>query len=186
MSITFTCQHCRKSVEAPASAAGKRGKCPYCGETSYVPDPSVTEEDEIPLAPLNEEEERRRQEEIEQLRRQEEALLHETGDETVSDPEAGGRAGAGDTGSTLGSDYTAEDLYQVVSTYVVDMTNSKLEQAQRHARKLRQYGYTGIQAVEDFLSGRAESEALSDLPSKLVNGILKQLRDELKKAAGTR
>ncbi|MFP4355746.1 MAG: hypothetical protein ACLFUJ_11545 [Phycisphaerae bacterium] len=180
--ITFTCEHCRKTVEAPAEAAGKRGKCPYCHETSYIPDPSVSEEDEIPLAPLDEEEERQRQREIAELRRQEEALLRESGDETVAEPEVGGRPGAGTTGKTLGSDYKAEDLYGTVNAYCIATANSQLERAQSQARRLRQYGYTGIQAVEDFLSRRASTEQISDIPDKLANGILKKLRDELKKA----
>ena len=77
MGIDFQCQHCRKKVNAPDSAAGKRGKCPFCGQSNYIPTP-LTEDDVLPLAPLDEEEERQRRAKLSDLYRQEEALLSES------------------------------------------------------------------------------------------------------------
>ncbi len=37
-SIRFPCEHCGKMVEAPHSAAGKRGKCPFCRESCDIPE----------------------------------------------------------------------------------------------------------------------------------------------------
>lgn len=37
MSIRTTCQSCGKAVKAPDSAAGKRGKCPFCGHSVRIP-----------------------------------------------------------------------------------------------------------------------------------------------------
>ena len=54
MTVKFRCEKCHKTVEAPDSAAGKRGKCPYCGAMSYIPSPDV---EEIPLAPIDESDE---------------------------------------------------------------------------------------------------------------------------------
>ena len=149
MSITFVCQYCRKEVKAPESAAGKRGKCPHCGETSFIPDPAVAD-DEIPLAPIDEEDEKT------------EAATEQR------------------------EDYRAEDLYPFVVSYCVDMANSQLERAQTSARKLKQYGFTGIQAVDDFIQGREIDPNLDSIPPKLMQAFLKQLRDDLRKATGSK
>lgn len=69
-------------------------------------------------------------------------------------------------------------------SYCVDMTNSRLERAEEHLKKLKPYGYTAIQAVEDFLQGRAESDTISSIPEKLRKGFLKQLKTELRKSTG--
>ena len=37
MPITFACLHCGKEIKASQAAAGKRGKCPYCGLQNDVP-----------------------------------------------------------------------------------------------------------------------------------------------------
>ena len=80
MTITFRCEHCHKEVKAPDSAGGKRGKCPHCGQTSYIPSP-VSEEDVLPLAPLDSAEERQRRKEIQALLEQERELRAELGGE---------------------------------------------------------------------------------------------------------
>ena len=70
MSITFRCEHCGKDVKAPDSAGGKRGKCPYCHQSNYVPAP-VSDDEVLDLAPEDEDYERHRREEIQTLRRKE-------------------------------------------------------------------------------------------------------------------
>ena len=110
MSITFECEHCRKEVKAPDSAAGRRGKCPCCGQSNYIPAP-VSEEDLPPLAPLDEEEERRQAREVEKLRRQESELISETGGGAeAAPPEQQG-------------DLKPEDVYHHVVNYWLDMGN---------------------------------------------------------------
>jgi hypothetical protein len=173
MTISFTCEHCRKEVKAPDDAVGRRGKCPYCGESSYIPDPEAAQEGEIPLAPVDEQEEEQLRREKEELRRQERALLAESGES-----ESAG------SGEEKRSDFRPEDLYPAVVAYCVDMTNSNLDRAQEHLRRLKPYGYTAIQAVDDFSQGRAEDETLAQIPDKLRKGFLKQLRSEIKQSVG--
>lgn len=78
MSITFRCEHCDKQIEAPDSAGGKRGKCPYCHQSNYIPRP-VSEDELVPLAPIDEDQERRQQEEIDRLMKVERELRAEAG-----------------------------------------------------------------------------------------------------------
>jgi len=58
MSIELHCPECQKLIRAPDSAGGKRGKCPYCKRTVYIPSPP-DETEEIALAPLDDEEVKR-------------------------------------------------------------------------------------------------------------------------------
>lgn len=37
--ISVACANCKATMKAPASAAGRQGKCPRCGEAITVPDP---------------------------------------------------------------------------------------------------------------------------------------------------
>jgi hypothetical protein len=182
MTIKFICEHCRKEVKAPDESAGRRGKCPYCGESSYIPDPKAAEEGEIPLAPVDESEEQQMRKELEELRQRERELLSELG------PGEDARSGSGASDSSGGekrrTDFQPEDCYPLVVSYCVDMTNSRLERAEEHLKKLKPYGYTAIQAVEDFLQGRAESDTISSIPAKLRQGFLKQLKAELRKSTG--
>ena len=166
MGIDFQCEHCRKKVNAPDTAAGKRGKCPFCGRSSYIPAP-ISEDDLLPLAPLDEEEERRRQAELSNLYRQEEALLSET------------RAGEEFLPLEFREEIAARDLYHFVVNYCLAMADSNTELARTHSRQLRQFGAPGVQAVDDFISGTALEPALEAVPARLLSGFLKSLRKEI-------
>ncbi len=168
MSITFRCEHCRKEVQAPDDAAGKRGKCPYCKQSNYIPQP-VSEDELLPLAPLDEEEERRTAREVEQLRRQESELIAEMG-------------GSGEEAVPLEhrEEVKAEDVHHHVVNYCLDMASSRLERAETHVRELKKFGAAGREAVGDFLSGRVIEPALDIIPRELLNGLLTQLNSSLK------
>lgn len=165
MSITFRCEHCRKDVQAPDSAAGKRGKCPYCSHSSYIPEP-VNDEDLVPLAPLDEEEERRHQQEVRQLFEQERDLIAQTG----SKPQAP---------LDQREDVKPDDLHHFIVNYCMDMSVSKLPQADKQVIELRKQPL-GLQTVEDFLAGKATEPALKAIPPRLLQAFLTQLRDKLK------
>ncbi|GAH70318.1 unnamed protein product, partial [marine sediment metagenome] len=66
MPISFKCEHCGKQIEAPDSAGGQRGRCPYCKQSNYIPSP-VSEEEIYDLAETDEEDAKRAAAEREQL-----------------------------------------------------------------------------------------------------------------------
>lgn len=165
MTIKFNCEHCRKEVQAPDAAGGKRGKCPFCGTSNYIPAPR-TDDDIIPLAPLDEEEERRRQREVRDLLNRERDLLAETGG-LPQDP-----AGRSDGDAR-------QDLLDQVVRYCLDMHAAKLPQAQATAAALRRAGQPATQAVEDLMSGKEIDPALASMPGGLLAGFLRQLRAEI-------
>jgi hypothetical protein len=165
MSITFRCETCRKDVQAPESAAGKRGKCPFCGHSSYIPQP-VSDDDLLPLAPVDEDEERRRQQEVHQLFEQERDLIAQTG----SKPQAP---------LDQREDVKTEELHHFVVNYCLDMSVSKLPQADKQVIELRKQPL-GQQTVQDFLDGKATEPALKKIPPRLLQAFLLQLRDKVK------
>ena len=60
MVIKFHCENCGHKVQSPDEHGGKRGKCPFCDQSIYIPAPPQ-ENSEIPLAPLSDEDERIRE-----------------------------------------------------------------------------------------------------------------------------
>jgi phage FluMu protein Com len=166
VTISFACEHCGKRVEAPDSAGGKRGKCPYCHQSNYIPSP-VAEEEVLDLAPVDEQAEQRRREEVRRLMAAErDALLEDKAPPPAPPLEQREQV-------------SSADLHHFVVNYCLDMAGSKLERAQTHVKRLRRFGPTAVQAVDDFLSGRALEPALDSVPRRLLEGFLKQLRDQL-------
>ena len=164
MSITFDCSECGKRIEAPDSAAGKRGKCPHCGQGNDIPAaaPPADDDDLFDLAPLDEDEERRQREETQRLLEQERDLLVD---------------GAAETGPPLEQrdNVDTADLYHFVVNYCRDMADGQLERAGAHIQKLKSFRGLGKEAAEDFLSGKAVEESLLDIPSGVLAGFLKSL-----------
>ena len=60
MSIVLHCNHCGKKISAPDGAGGKWGKCPACHNEVYIPD--LNDDEELTLAPLDEEEQKQKKE----------------------------------------------------------------------------------------------------------------------------
>lgn len=167
MTITLQCEHCGKKIEAPDSLGGKRGKCPYCKQSNYIP--AIVPDDElIDLAPEDAAEEQRSREEIEALRRQEKGLIAELG---------GGETLAGPLEDGEGAN--AEDLYHLVANYCLDLADSKLERADAHLAKLQEFPNVAGRAVEDFIAGKAIEPALDRIPTKVLNGFLRNLSKKL-------
>ena len=167
MTIQFQCVHCQKEVQAPDAAGGKRGKCPFCGTSNYIPAP-VTEDDAIPLAPLDDEDERRRQKEVEDLLRQERELLAETGDKPAEPQE-----------DSIGE--SKQELRRLVVKYCRYMHAGKLPSAETRADALRKQAGPALQIVDDFMSGREIDPDLATMPGGLLQGFLRQLKQYLQR-----
>lgn len=168
MPIRFHCEHCHKEVQAPDAAGGRRGNCPYCGGSNYIPAPSTGEE--LPLAPLNEEEERQRQQEIERLLAAEKHILAETDREEV-EPRLAHREPA---------QVSPGELHHFVVNFCLDMANGKLEQADVHVLKLNEYPGANKRAVRDFLDGHVQEPAMEQIPPKVREGFMKNLMSRLR------
>ena len=170
MPITFRCEHCHTEVKAPEAAAGKRGKCPHCGQSSYIPLP-VSEEELIPLTPLDEDQERKRQEELRAARQMDQALLlHESKSPSADDAT---------TPMSDREDLSAPDVYHFVVNFCLDKYAGKELRASSHVVELQNFRPAARQAVDDFLSGKALEPALQDIPVRTLNNFLTELKRQL-------
>ena len=170
MTISFECDACGRTIKAPDAAGGKRGKCPYCGQSNDIPRPPAEADDDndtFALAPLDDEQERLRAEQVQQLIAQERDLLADSGGEEAVPLEHR-------------EDLGPEDLHHFVVNYCRDMADGKLDRAGAHVQKLRRFRLLAQEAVGAFLSGQASEEALGSIPPRVLEGFLKTLRDELK------
>lgn len=167
MVIAFSCGHCGKRIEAPDEAGGKRGKCPYCKQSNYIPTP-VKDEELFELAPEDEQEEQRRRQEQEQLRRRERELLSESGaDESKDVP------------LTHREDLGPEDVQHLVVNYCLDLAGSKLERAEASLNEMKKVRHMVRQVADDFASGKALEPALAHIPTKVLQSFLTQLKKAL-------
>jgi len=166
MNITSHCEFCHKEIQAPDTAGGKRGKCPFCAKSTYIHSP-VAEEELLGLAPLDEQEERRLQEHVQELYRREHDLI------------ALGKKGPLEPLEER-ENLASSDLHHFAVNYVLEMARNNFEGADVQAMKLRNFGALGIQAVDDFIEGKSHEPALEALPKRVRASFLAELRAKLR------
>ncbi|MCE5278077.1 MAG: hypothetical protein ABFD92_10040 [Planctomycetaceae bacterium] len=164
MPIKFRCEHCGKSIQAPDTAGGKRGKCPYCKQGNYIPAP-VSEADLLDVSE-DTELEQARQRERQALLDQERQLLAEVGS-------------AATVPFDQRDDLTPEDLYPFVISYCLAIFNGSLEQSQEQVDKLKKHQSMGQSAVEDFLAEKTSDDSLTCIPAPVLKGLLRDLKGKL-------
>ncbi len=204
MTINFECEHCHLIIEAPGSAAGKKGKCPFCGLPNDVPLESTAKRaaiefdfaDEAPggdqapddrpgaAAPASVDGGDEDDDDIlplapldedeERHRLQRERDLLAQERDLLADTSGGGAEGVEQS-----EDRDVRDFYPLVIDYCRDMSVGQLERAQEHVSRLRQSPGLAKEAVEQFLAGQKTDEFLDRIPPPVVEGFLKSLRDEL-------
>ncbi len=204
MSIEFRCQSCGKSVRASDEAGGKRGKCPYCKVSVYIPAPTE-ESGEIGLAPVDESTQARQ----EQLRQ--ESIRYAAsvdGDQSpkprgfsprdasapkprgFSPRDASARAEARGSGASASSepgkaDKPANkvgdaviDFPDEIANFVRAMHQSKLDVAERIAGRLKRRSSQTKDYVQDLLVDQM-GLTIEGIPPPLVQGFLKKLLERL-------
>ncbi len=167
MSIELPCPECRKLIRAPDDAGGKRGKCPYCKNSVYIPMPPDDSE-EIGIAPLDDDDERK----AEELRR--ESLRYATAADHVTD------TGPDDDASSVGGPPgEVVDVANEVARFVRAMHESKLDEAESAATQLKKNAPRARDQIEGLLVAEAPPQ-FEDLPRPLLLGFLKMLLGRLK------
>ena len=172
MSIELHCTKCGKLVRAPDEAGGKRGKCPYCQEAVYVPMPHDDSE-EIRVAPIDEKEEQRARE----LRREATEFISAVEHDTAV-PEATGGADTDGLPGVAPPPGEVVDLAGEVEAFITAMRDSKLDEADRTAARLKSSG----SGARDYVQGLILDEMpppVEGVPPPLVKGFLKKLLEQL-------
>jgi hypothetical protein len=170
MSITFHCEHCGKKVEAPDDAGGKWGKCPGCHNKVYVP--SKEGEDELRLAPIDDEEEKKRRELFKETVRLRQDILSETD----LPPEEG----------TLTKNQAAKpgvlsdgELLTTIIAYLRQMADGELDEAGRTAKAVLLNGERAIKFLERIALSEIPEPELADIPQNVLARLIKTLRNQI-------
>jgi phage FluMu protein Com len=177
MAIEFHCNHCAKLIRAPDEAGGRRGKCPYCKNSVYIPMPT-DQLKEIPLAP----------EEVgadpadldEDSLASDRAILRD--DSPVPETDVGGaERSAGASDDVVPGLGAAEDSAdELVVEYLALMRESELEQAETVVAALLKQKEAARQVVERLAADAVPPAELGDIPPPLYQGFLRNLHAQLK------
>lgn len=173
MSIEFNCPSCEKSIRAPDTAGGKYGKCPFCDVKVYIPSPPSADEEEIGLAPVDEDEERRERELIRESVRY--AAAFDKDPDKL--PPEGAEARGGGGGARRMAETAPGEVIEVadeVEAFVVAMRDSKLQDAERVLARLKRAGARSKDYVEGLMLDPTPPP-IGNVPKPLLMGFLKSL-----------
>ncbi len=173
MSIELHCPQCQKLIRAPDEAGGRRGKCPYCTSSVYIPRPS-DEVEEIALAPLDEDEEKRAEEE------RRDSLRYYAAVDKAKDSKshAGEAASSADGPASAPTAGEVVDVTVETETYILAMRDSKLEAAEAAAARLKRVGARARDYIQGLLVDEMPPQ-YENVPAPVVQGFLKALLSRL-------
>jgi hypothetical protein len=169
MQIEFHCSKCGKLVRTASEHAGKRGRCPSCHQSIYIPTPSE-EIEPLELEPLDKSAER-----------EQEQLMRETRELTMKI--LGEKEKPLDTGPESPADSAQDmlpprmDIETLVIEYALSMADGDLPQAEELANEIRM----NMSAAEEFMQRLTLDEIphpqLARIPRPVLIGFFKQLRE---------
>ena len=172
MSITFHCEHCGKKIEAPDTAGGKWGKCPGCKNKVYVPaGKSAEPDDELRLAPLDNEEEVRHRKMIAEEARLRQEILNET-----NVPEEGTAQKNNSPSPPRPNNLSEAELTTCIISYIRQMADGELDAAEEMALTIIPNGHKAIKILERIANSEIPEPEISDIPQQVLSGLIKNLR----------
>ena len=166
MNIELHCEGCGKKLNAPASAGGKRSKCPACGHELYIPLPA-DDLDELPMAPEDQDDARREA----ALQAERRALEHALSREKAPAEERRATATAAGAGS--------RSVEATVIAYLVAMRDSNLPVADAALAELLHQREEARRILDRLITEPIPPARLGDIPNAVYQGFLKNLRSQL-------
>ena len=167
MTIVFYCEFCNKKIEAPDSAGGKNGKCPGCHKRVHVP--SLEDDEELKLAPIDEEDMHKQEELIKETQLLTQNILKER---AASD-------GPNQPAAAPISKMSDETLMRNVITYLRQMADGELEAAEYTAKSITPHGRQAISVVDEIALSDMPDPKLTDIPQQVLSKMIKQLRSQI-------
>lgn len=175
MGIEFHCTRCNKLIRAPDSHGGKRGKCPYCKGSVYVPTPPQ-EGEEIDLAPVDEKDERTRAELEAETRRLQGELAREDQDPSES---RGSARGGGEWSGRGVQGEPGVDVGPLVIRFVRAMQGSLLDEAEEIVAELKPHVHRAREHIQALMVDEMPAPGLENIPPGLYKGFLRTLLERL-------
>ena len=166
MAIEFHCDHCGKLVKTSDEHAGKRGKCPHCHQSVYIPTPPE-EIEPLRLAPVDEGEERERQRLLEESRE----IAIKLRDERDVPPEVVKTP----LPEPVGDMRLSHDMEQLVTDYVLAMAAGKLTEAEELAKEIRANRILADEFIQRLTMDELPPARLAKIPRAVLLGFVKQL-----------
>lgn len=167
MTIVFHCEFCNKKIEAPDSAGGKEGKCPGCHKRVNVP--GLEGDEELKLAPIDEEELHRQEQLIEETQLLTQNILKER-----AAPDEPNRPTAAPI-----SKMSDEILMKNVITYLRQMADGELDAANYTAKSITPHGRQAISTIDEIALSDMPDQKLADIPQQVLSKMIKQLRSQV-------
>lgn len=171
MAIEFHCDHCGKQVRTSGENAGKRGRCPYCEQSVYIPTPSDQIE-VLDLAPADESQEAERRRLEEESREVTQAIR---GDKT--DVPADKQSHPPETAMPVGGAPSAADVRVMVIDYARAMFKGDLGDAEQLTADIKQAPGIAEEVIAQIIGDELPPTELQDIPRPVLNGFLKQLQE---------
>jgi phage FluMu protein Com len=171
MAIEFHCDHCGKHIRTADEHAGKRGKCPHCQQSVYIPSPSEDLEP-LQLAPLDPEEERRKQQLADETRRVVERIRAER-DAPPERHKQQPHAMPAPTGDAR----LSADMERLLIDYAVKMAAGKLPEAQEVAKEIRGNHELANEAIQRLMADEMPPQQLAKIPRPVLIKFFKQLHE---------
>ena len=165
MAIMFHCDYCGKKIEAQDSASGKWGKCPSCHNRIYVPNLNI--DDDLKLAPVDEEEEAKKKQLMAETYRISQDILQEK-----DIPNEGG--GTGMSAPKISD----KELTKNIIVYLRQMADADLDQANETIRAITPYRQAKKILDRIALSEIPEPE-LANVPPQVLAGLIRTLRSKI-------
>jgi hypothetical protein len=167
MAIEFHCDHCGHLVRTSNENAGRRGKCPHCHLSVYIPTPSE-ELEPLRLAPVDEAEERARERELEESR----ALARKLREEREAPPP---EAPKPPLPEPLGDVRLPSDMEVLVTEYALCMADGRLSEAEDLAVQIRMDMRRADEYIQRLTMDELPPARLAHISRALLLGFLKQL-----------
>jgi len=168
MAIEFHCSQCGKLVRAGEEHAGKRGRCPHCHQSVYIPTPSKDLEP-LRLAPLDENEERERQRLLEESL----ALARKLRRERDVPPEVARAPRPEPKGDVR----LPSDMEHLVTEYALAMAAGRLDEARALAADIRAERARAEEVMQRLTMDELLPPKLAKIPRPVLIAYFKQLRE---------
>lgn len=172
MAIEFHCEHCGKLVRAADEHAGKRGKCPGCQQSVYIPNPEI---EPLPIAPLDREDQQRQRDLLDETRRLTEEIRHERDTPPPEAPRGTKQPRPAPEGDARLSHVV---MQEAVVNYAKAMAAGDLGRAAELNREIRRDFRLAEEVIQRIMVDEIPPAELADIPRPVLIAFFKQLREK--------
>ncbi len=169
MPIEFHCDHCGHHIRASGAHAGKRGTCPHCHQSVYIPTPS-DEIEPLRLAPVDESEQREEERLLDESRRLAQTLREDKTDVPPELPKT-------PLPEPLEDIRLPSDMEALVVEYALAMSQGKLEEAEKMARQIRQNLAQAEEVIQRLTMDELPPTRLAGIPRPVLLKFIARLRE---------